>query len=1088
MRLFPVAAVLACALALCGPPAGAADATVTYEFGIARQPLDSALHALAEQTGLQVARFDDSADGAVTVGPLHGRYTLKQALDQLLRNSGFTYSLINDRTIAVANDTSARSKASPPGSDASAKHGDEAADSHSATRPAQTESSGPNAGARKRAARKSKSGAAASPEDEVVVTGSRLAMTGMNSPTPVTVLSAQQLRQIKPGPLIEALDEMPQFLNNSTPQNSYNFSTTSGQSFLNMRGLGINRTLVLLDGRRVTPSSRLGATDISTLPQSLVERVDIVTGGASAAYGSDAVAGVVNFILNTHFDGLQFNANGGLTSRDDNGNGGGSITFGAPLGERLHVIGTTEFYRASRVESFAKRDWFQGWGLVTNPQWLATGTGPRLLTLPHVSSTRYTFGGLIDAPGSPLNRLMFLPDGTATPFVPGNPAIIGTGCNCQSGGIGDNYWADRTGDGSLYPDVARNSSFVYLNYDLSDNLTAYVQGLYGHSTTNYVEIGAVQFAQWEATIYPDNAYLPAGIRQQMLQAGLPSFGLSRLASQADLGTSRNQTSNTLQSYTAGLKGTLAGWKFGAYVQQGRNESESFLLNYIRTDRLSLAMDAVTDPANGAIVCRSTLYDPTNGCVPIDLFGAGNASAAAKNYVLGDKYGFATVHQRFAEVSANRDISQGWGAGAVSLALGASYRRDSLEQYATPPDYTEFVPQNNPALGIQGIPPGFVGNPFVYQFSSFPSIAGEYSVAEYFGETLLPLLANRTLLEQLNLSLAGRLANYSGSGHVWAWKAGLDWQVVDDLRLRATLSRDTRAANLAERFDSQGSGVVVRDPFFHNNNVTLSQFSTGNPNVNPEKADTLTLGTVLQPGFLPGLSLSVDWYRIDTKDAIAQLGSQIIVNNCYAGAQQFCQLITRDPVTDQLVFVKNEYLNVSRAEVSGTDLELDYQHGIRLLGGGPERIAARLIGSYLAQNSVTSQAVGTINYAGQVGDGLNLPRFQLFSNLTYTNGPYQLLVQERFIGRGVFDVTYRQGIDIDRNTIPSTAYTDLDLKYARPAAGGWPFMELYGHITNVFDRAPPIVANYTDFTGATPTNKTVYDVLGRRFSVGISVKF
>jgi outer membrane receptor protein involved in Fe transport len=423
-----------------------------------------------------------------------------------------------------------------------------------------------------------------------------------------------------------------------------------------------------------------------------------------------------------------------------------------------------------------------------------------------------------------------------------------------------------------------------------------------------------------------------------------------------------------------------------------------------------------------------------------------------------------------------------------MAFGASYRRDSLNQYANPADYTMFVPQNDPAMGIQGIPPGFAGNPFVYQFSSYPSICGEYSVSEYFGEALVPLVSARPLLRQLNLSLAGRLANYSGSGHIWAWKGGLDWQLLDDVRLRATLSRDTRAANLAERFDSQGGGVVVRDPFNNDNNVTLSQFSTGNPHVNPEKADTLTAGAVLEPRFVPGLSLSVDWYRIDNRGAIDQLGSQIILDNCYAGSQEFCSLITRDPVTHQLVFIKNEYLNVARAKVSGTDVELDYQHDLRLLGGGPERFSARLIGSYLQENSVTNQAIGTRNYAGQVGDGFNLPRFQLFTDVGYTNGPCQVLVQERFIGRGVIDVTYTEGVDIDRNTVPSMAYTDLDLKYTRAPGGGWPSIELYGHITNVFDRAPPIVANFTDFTGATPTNKTVYDVLGRRFSAGVTVRF
>jgi iron complex outermembrane receptor protein len=434
------------------------------------------------------------------------------------------------------------------------------------------------------------------------------------------------------------------------------------------------------------------------------------------------------------------------------------------------------------------------------------------------------------------------------------------------------------------------------------------------------------------------------------------------------------------------------------------------------------------------------------------------------------------------------VYQGWGAGAVSLAVGASFRKDSLDQTADPPDYSQFVPRNDPASGVQGIPAAFVGNPFVYQFSSYPSIAGQYSVGEYFGEMLLPLLANRSFAQQLNLNLAGRLANYSGSGHVWAWKGGLDWQIVDSVRLRGTLSRDTRAANLAERFDSQGVGVVVRDPFFGNSNATLSQFSTGNPTVRPERADTLTAGVVFQPSILRGLSLSVDWYRIDNKDAIAQLGAQSILNDCFAGAQQFCSLITRDPSTRQVVFIENKYLNVARERVSGTDVELDYQHGIQLLGGGPEHVAARLIGSYLAHNSVTNQSVGTIDYAGQVGDGFNLPRLQILGEFTYGNGPYRVLLQERFIGTGVIDVNYVQGVDIDRNTVPSIVYTDLDLKYTRPRQGGWPLIEIYGHITNLFNRDPPIVPNYTDFTGATPTNKTVYDVLGRRFSAGVTVRF
>jgi outer membrane receptor protein involved in Fe transport len=929
---------------------------------------------------------------------------------------------------------------------------------------------------------------------EVVVTGSHIQQTGMATPTPMTVLSADELQVAKPGPIIEALNQVPQFLNNSTPGNGTNFASNSGQSFLNMRGLGINRTLVLLDGRRVNPTSRLGATDISLFPQALISRVDIVTGGASAVYGSDAVAGVANFILDTKFDGFEFEALGGITDRGDNGNYGGSFTFGTSLGERLHVIGAAEFYKAQSIETLKDRKWYNGTGLVTNPQWLANGTGPRMLTLPNVTSTRYTEGGLINQPGSALDRLMFLRDGTVTPFVPGPIAAIGTGTFSQSGGIGYNLQADAGGGGGVYPNLERTTGFLYADYRMTDNLSAYVQVMYGHSMTNYHEGGGIGFSQWQGTIYQDNAYLPANVRQTMIAEGLQSFGFSRFASVADLGRGRNQTSNTLLSPTIGVKGEIAGWKVNAYYQSGRNRSNSFLIDYMRTDRVSLALDAVVNPANGAIVCRSTLFTPNNGCVPINQFGPGNITPEGLSYVLGTKYGFAEVKQRFGEFSANREIFEGWGAGPVSFAFGASTRRDSLEQYTDPADGTVSVPQNDPSRGIQGIPPGRVGNPVIYEFSFFPTIGGAYSVNEAFVESLVPLLSDKPGVRQLNASLAARFADYSGSGGIWAWKGGLDWQIVDSLRLRTTLSRDIRAANLSERFDSQGGGVSVRDPVFNNSNVTLSQFSTGNPNVDPERADTVTVGAVFTPTFVPGLQLSVDWYSIDVQDAIDRAGAQIIVDNCFAGAQDYCALVQRDPTTQQLVFVQNTFLNVAEEQVSGIDAEAGYSTDVSLFGGGAEQISLRLFGSYLEKNQLGQNAgfavgggsLGGVNYAGQVGEGFSLPRFQGVGSLAYTNGPLRFTVQERFIGRGKINVTYTEGVDIDDNTVGSAAYTDLDVSYTRPGSDSGE-LTIYGHITNAFDRAPPINPGFSDFGGATQYNQTVYDILGRRFTLGVKVR-
>ncbi len=537
-----------------------------------------------------------------------------------------------------------------------------------------------------------------------------------------------------------------------------------------------------------------------------------------------------------------------------------------------------------------------------------------------------------------------------------------------------------------------------------------------------------------------------------------------------------------------MKGELAGWQYNAYYQDGRNQSDTFLSDYPRTDRLSLAMDAVVNPANGAIVCNSTLHNPTNGCVPINLLGAGRVTPQALSYVLGDKLGFATVHQRFAELSANKEIFQGWGAGPVALALGASWRRDSLSQSADPADGTLFVPQNDPANGIRGIPGGFVGNNFVHQFSGFPSLSGAYSAKEGYGEMLIPLLTDRPFFRQLNLSLAGRFADYSGSGGIWAYKGGIDWQMIDSFRLRTTLSHDVRAADLAERFDNQLGSATVTDPTFNGATYTLSQYSKGNPNVNPEEATTITAGFVFTPTFLPGFQASLDYYNISNKDAISQLGAQVIINDCAAGVASYCALISRDPLTHQLLFVQNQYLNVAKQQVTGADAELDYTHGISLFGNAPEKLSARVIGSWLGTNSITNQ-VGTINYAGDVGfqNRQNLPRLQIVSKLTYTNGPWQVAAIDRFIGRNAVDVMYTQGVQIDDNVVGTVSYVDFDASYTHDSSDHGS-TEVYLHVTNALDRAPPLDPDYTDFTGALQYNQTVYDVLGRRFTLGVRLKF
>src|SRR6185437_8585400 len=271
--------------------------------------------------------------------------------------------------------------------------------------------------------------APASPVEEVTVTGSRLRDTGMNTPTPVTVVTAEQLDLVAPGNVVEAFKQLPQFLGNVDATQNNGIGTDAGQSILNMRNLGGNRTLILLDGRRMVPSTYNGTIDVSVMPQSLLKRTEVVTGGASAAYGTDAVAGVVNFILDTQYTGLKGRVQGGITTYGDGANKEGELTFGSGIGEKAHVIASIDYYENNQIESV--RPWMQSWGAVNDP---TAADSNHYIVAPHVGSSIYTPGGLIQAPGTPLNNLQFLPDGTAVPFKLGYGTQSRLGDQGMSGG------------------------------------------------------------------------------------------------------------------------------------------------------------------------------------------------------------------------------------------------------------------------------------------------------------------------------------------------------------------------------------------------------------------------------------------------------------------------------------------------------------------------------------------------------------------------------------------------------------------------------------------------------------------------------
>jgi outer membrane receptor protein involved in Fe transport len=965
-----------------------------------------------------------------------------------------------------------------------------------------------------------------------VVTGSHIRQNGLQSPVPLTVVTATELKAMAPTTLIEGLAQLPEFYNSQTP-NSGNYFTRGGYGNLDIRGLGINRTLTLLNGRRVISQTAFGGVDTNMFPQAMIKSVETVTGGASAAYGSDAVSGVANFLLDTNFQGLKATVQGGETTRGDAPNYEGSISFGHHIGDKGHILFSAEYFRQDGVFNYKGRDWYQGWGTVPD----ANGM---LLIRPHVVSKNSTFDGLIVSPNAALNGLAFRPDGSTYQFqasavTSGNVGTASARQSIVGGGSGDDLGAQVA---NLYPDVKRWSGFAYADYEFTPNVTGFLQYMHGAEYTFAPNSprGSIQGSPTSVTIFSGNAFLPASIQQIMTANNIASFTLRRTGSSADIGSQISLgDASQMNSVTGGFKWDIQGglfkdWVVDGYYQYGRNTRQQYQIG-LRVDRLFAAVDAVKD-ANGKIVCRTTLYNTQfAGCQPLNLFGQGNASAAAIDYVVGldpgqqittplyfaglgyspgisesyttqeAKVNTTEMEQHVAELSMNGEVYKGWGAGPITGAFGATYRHEHIFQWVqdatnipSDMDHGHPVLCNSDAAaiaaGLRGVSQPDCTNTVGIQFSKVSNILGTIRVGEFFAETAVPLLADKPFAKLVKVDLAARWANYSGSGSIWAYKGGADWQVIDGLKLRGTYSRDVRAANLSERFDKTGGVASITDPLFPSQGaVSITTYSGGNPNVRPEKADTFTGGVVMQPKWTPGLQVSVDAYNIKIQDAIGQLGAQNVVNQCNQGATALCALVTRDAVTNQLILVGNTYVNINQAMVRGVDFEADYRTDLHLLGHGAESLTTRFLGSLLLENSQINNGAAKIDRSGQVGiqqsDGVPyaLPRFKFTLNATYANGPFTAFVQGRFISSGTFENALKVGKDIERNSVPAVFYTDLRLSYKIGPT------EFYGSITNLLDVAPPVTPYYSTFASfAQQYNPSLYDVLGRRFVMGASIRF
>jgi len=892
---------------------------------------------------------------------------------------------------------------------------------------------------------------------EVVVTGSRLVTNGAAAPTPVTVVSQAQLNQLSPQSIPAGLQELPQFLGSVTPatSNIANPTNASTATNLNLRNLGPQRVLTLFDGLRLPPSASTAYVDSNLIPQMLVERVDVVTGGASAAYGSDAVSGVVNFVLNKKFEGVQFLAQDGFATGGGDGNKRLGVAAGTDLlgDNRLHIEGSAEYYTNQGIGAETDRPLGAArWAKVgENPNGIAGTPSDPYIPVPNTYSSGDAFYGYFK--NGPLANTEFNAAGQQVPFHGTN---LGSGvCVACNGAYHDPSTL------SLIPKVETDQYFGRADFNLTDTTDLFAQVLYGHSVTSLD--GSTTVERGGLSIFANNPYLPTGDA-----ALIPATGESLALQGIGLGDITNDTVAKTIGATVGANGEFADrWKWDVDYSYGRSQ-QNINLYQLNNVHLQAALNAVTDPATGQVVCGVTLTNPGlyPGCAPLNVFGAGAASAAALAYIRGDGTQESVFTQQVFEANIRGDLIDLW-AGPISGAVGFAYRKDDFNQTSN----------SNPALPVAGTGiPNFSG--LTYVTGNFGVGSGSENVKEEYLETLIPLAKNAPYAESLNLDAAARFTDYSTSGSVTTWKAGPTWQVNDTVRFRATQSRDIRAPTLVELYQGvQPSAELVTDPV-SGKTGDLTENVSGNSGLKPEEADTTTVGVVVTP--LHDLTVTLDWYKIRINDAIeTPYTLQQIVTLCAAGNQALCGEITRPTPGGFPSAIAVTPLNVASIKTTGLDFESDYR-----MAAGPGHVTTRLLATYIFSFE-QQQAAGDVyqQYAGTAADypGGPLPQFRGLLSLGYDLQGFRIGLNERVIGE---EGQSHINAYLDDH-IPAVFYTDANASYSFPVGGMQ--LEAFVHVDNLFNKQPPLEPS--NIPGLIyPTYRGIYDIIGTALTFGVRGKF
>lgn len=946
----------------------------------------------------------------------------------------------------------------------------------------------------------------ASPTGDIVVTGSRISRRDFTSSSPIATVPSDYIAKSDSPTLESSLNQLPQIA--SSASSSTNTQARGGQASLDLRGLGQQRTLILIDGRRVQPSASDGSVDLNTIPSNLVGSVEIITGGASAIYGSDAVTGVVNLKLRKDVTGVELSAKTGITERGDgttydiNLLAGGKFADGR--GSALLAIG----YSDRNTAPFTNRDYLRGQVLTaSNPRTLLNVSATNL---PSQATVNSIFGAYGYAPGTVSRSLQLSFNRDGTLYSPTNIVNYRDGADSTTVNyLGAQYYAVSETYVAQTP-LTRYNIFGRVNYNITDNVKFFADGFYtNYNVTTggaYANAGSTS-SSVAITIPVTNPFIPADLRTYLLSRPNPTAPLTATRFTTEAGERQERNDYDVFQITTGLSGRFGGtdidWSIvGTYGKTRQLQTETGYPSILAINQLLAA------PDGGASLCSGGY----------NIFGLQPVSAACSTFISRTEVNVTRLSQANVEANLTGTLFN-LPAGALKFAAGVDYRQN---------DYS-FQPDSQ-------ITTGQIAN-FLPIFAS----SGTTKATEGYAELLIPVIKNGPLIKEFNLDASYRYSHYNTVGGISTYKVDADWLVVDGLRFRGGYSRATRAPSAGELFGAtsfgqasigapgvlgsgdpcdvrgayraagasnaaqvrtlclaQGVPTALIDTFQNTNPRTPFQ-SGGNTALQPETADTYSFGVVLSPRFstplLKHFNLSIDYYNIKISKAIGQISSTVALSQCFSSVanpslsntSSYCQLLQRGAGDGQLSLILNPQFNLANYATSGIDAQLDWRLNFSDFGGSSS--------SYFAINSVVSYlktfriqnfaGAPTLDYAGTIGNTqIDLfadahPRWKATSTATLGLGDVSTSLRWRYIGE--MSNAANVGTNGTAPDVSAVSYFDLNLNFDLSKR-----FQLGLGAVNLFDKKPPVVN--TSIVGNLATDLYTYDLLGRRFYASVKVKF